>query len=110
MSEVLESIASLDVNTKVSEMTVGQFLEAITFRETYRDYHKRIEDINARTRALQSLEDSSKSVFNNVEVLQHATTPFEVGTEAELEKMVTLIKDQLKQGKVPVVALGFKEL
>lgn len=108
MTDKVKVILELDPEMKVSEMTVGQFLEAVTFRETAERARETIATYKAKAEQLESINNSSKEIFKNVTMLTSQSTPFELRNNEDVEKFTTMLKQLVVDKKTVVIAMAIK--
>lgn len=96
---------TIDRSAPIGSLTVGQFMEITSFDSRRKQVDDRLQEISKVRDEAKELHASMAVVFKNAPVLQ-ATTPFEVSDTAALEKLVSSMREAIKDGGRLVVALG----
>jgi hypothetical protein len=98
----------LDPDMKVSDLTVSQFMEMISFEKRSAELAKLETQYRKGIAELKVIESQSASIFSSVKDLTHATTPFTIFNVEEARKFMVTVESALEAGQQVILAMAFK--
>lgn len=104
---VVDEVNLLNPKARVSDLTVEQFFELISFHERSKEVDAIKAQYERGVRELQSVQDQSAQIFNNAKDLT-VTTPFELKTLEEVNQFMTTVVEAVKSGNTLVIAMAVK--
>jgi lipopolysaccharide biosynthesis regulator YciM len=105
---VVDEIDRLNPKSRVSDLTVEQFFELISFHERSAEIERLKGQYAKALEELRSVQDQSAAIFKNATDLT-VTTPFELHSMEDTQKFLTTVGSAINEGNTVILAMALRK-